>query len=89
MLQNQDSENRKLREVLENFGKNAGTQDELGDVVNNTNQQLQQLGGAAAYQPFQGSQEHHQPRSGKEDTGQSPRGASRAATVFPDEFLFR
>jgi hypothetical protein len=49
MLQNQDSENRKLREVLENFGKNAGTQDELGDVVNNTNQQLQQLGGAAAY----------------------------------------
>jgi len=49
MLQNQDSENRKLREVLENFGKNASTQEELGDVVNNTNQQLQQLGGAAAF----------------------------------------
>lgn len=38
MLQNQDSENRKLREVLENFGKNTSTQEELGNAVTNATQ---------------------------------------------------
>ena len=33
MVQNQDEENRKLREVLEGVGRNANTQDELDGVI--------------------------------------------------------
>ncbi len=33
MVQNQDEENRKLRGVLEGFGRNANTQEELDGVI--------------------------------------------------------
>lgn len=44
MVQGQDEENRKLREVLENFGKNASTVEELDGTIQGTNAQLLQLG---------------------------------------------
>ena len=91
MLQNQDSENRKLREVLENFGKNTSTQEELGNAVTNANQQLQQLGAGSALQEF-GSEGRRKPTEREEEA--SPRATptaldKRGQLVFPDEFLFR
>jgi hypothetical protein len=41
MVQNQDGENRKLREALEGFGKNSNTQDELSGVIQGAQQVLQ------------------------------------------------
>ena len=42
-LQNQDTENKKLREVLEGFGKNTRRVEDLDENINNATADLSQL----------------------------------------------
>ena len=86
MVSNQDDENRKLREVLENFGKNANSQEELTGVIKGAQSVLQRLGAPQAVQ----QQALTAGNSGLPvPTPQAALPSAPAYADLPDEFAFR
>lgn len=45
MLQHQDDENKKLRDILENFGKDMNREEHFEEQYNNANSKIQQMNG--------------------------------------------
>lgn len=85
MVSNQDDENRKLREVLENFGKNANSQEELTGVIKGAQSVLQRLGAPQAVQ----QQALTAGNGGPVPTPQAALPSAHAYADLPDEFAFR
>lgn len=47
MLQHQDDENKKLRDILENFGKDMHREEHFEEQYQNANSKIQQMNGQA------------------------------------------